>query len=105
MNNEEFLKKIDEEFRVHEHEDCIELETWTSAGVNMIHTLNPKTDGLLKMFIGLAESFDVDEEIDVHREDPLYKRSFTIKQSLEDFTEHKEKLESVAEKLIGGEKN
>lgn len=85
MTNEEFIKKTGEYFNVMEHEDCVELETWTKGGVNMIIVLHKENGLYIDQFNEYRENFDVDEEIDVYRQDQHYKDSFTIRQSLEDF--------------------
>lgn len=73
--------------------DGIEMETWTDGGVNMIVCLeNDK---------GLLENFDVEEEIDLHREGESYKRAFTLRQSLNDFEDYLKwlnKIVSIIEK-------
>ena len=70
-----------------------ELSTYTDGGVNIIIFLdfrgeeenveNPKKfKEKLKEYINY---FDVDEEIDIYRQDPRYCIDFTIKKSLKDF--------------------
>ena len=43
--------------------------------------------------------FDVDEEIDLHREMDMYKHNFTIRESLDDFENYLEWLESLLKEL------
>lgn len=43
------------------------------------------------------ENFDVDNEIDLHRESPAYRKSFSIRQSLEDFEEYEKFLWELAD--------
>jgi hypothetical protein len=62
----------------------------------MIITLNPFTvDG----FAEYVESFDVDDEIDLHRQDKRYREAFRITQSVDDFTKYQHFIEDVSLKL------
>lgn len=80
-----------------------ELDTYTDAGVNMIifldfrdTDLNPKNpNDFLKVFKERIESIDIDEEIELHRQDKRYCNEFTIKQSLEDFSSWKDGLKKA----------
>ena len=75
---------------------CAEVETWTEGGVNMVPALMPFTAEKFKEYVN---GFSVDEEIDLHREGDLYKRNFTISESLKDFTNFHKRLKQVAKKL------
>lgn len=90
----------DNEFRIHPFEQdgtkCAELETWTKGGVNMIITLMPFN---VKEFIEYVDGFDVDEEIMIHRQGKDYCNAFSIRQSLEDFEEFKNLLDTIVVKL------
>lgn len=75
---------------------CAEIERWTDGGVDMIIWLNPFTVNEFKNYV---IDFDVDNEIDLHRQDPQYKNVFTISQSLKDFKNFHEYLKQVVTKL------
>ena len=87
-------------FNVHltkqDNVQCAEIEKWTDGGVDMIIWLNPFTIDEFKNYVN---DFDVDEEIESHREDKQYKNAFTISQSLKDFTDFKNHLIEIASKL------
>ena len=85
-------------FRVHMEEgsESAEIETWTKGGVNMIFYLEPFT---VEEFKERVENFDIDEEIELHREDVRYRKAFTITQSVADFQAFKDYLEGLAAKL------
>ena len=89
-----------EAFLVHQFEQdgqqCAEVEKWTNGGVDMIITLIPFTKD---EFISYVDDFDIDEKIDFYRNDKSYKNTFTIRQSLKDFTEFNNMLKRVVEKL------
>ena len=89
-----------EDFLVHPFEQygqqCAEVEKWTDGGVDMIITLIPFTKD---EFISYVDDFDIDEKIDFYRNDKSYKNTFTIRQSLKDFTEFNNMLKRVVEKL------
>ena len=79
----------------------IEMESWTDGGVDMLFYIDFEKaieyensfEVLLKDYI---ENFYIDDEIDLHRQDSRYRNDFTIKESVKDFTEYKEKLKKIA---------
>lgn len=74
-------------------EICAEVVNWTDRGVNMVVTLLPFTFEELSAYV---EDFDVDEEIDIHRQDERYRNAFRISQSVKDFEDwHEEITEAV----------
>ena len=98
----ENLKNFFEEkdFNVHLTEQdgnqCAEVETWTDGGVNMILWLNPFT---IEEFKRRVNDFDVDEEIDLHRQGQDYKNAFSIRESVEDFESFHSRLKDVLSEL------
>lgn len=74
---------------------CAEIEKWTDGGVDMIIWLNPFTVDEFKSYIN---DFNIDEVIDLHRQEQLYKDNFTIRQSLKDFTDFHNELKSIFKK-------
>lgn len=90
----------DEGFKVdlyeQDGEQAAEIEKWTDGGVDMIINLLPFTK---ENFIEFVQNFDIDEEIDLHRQNAQYKKNFTISQSLKDFTDFHNHLKEVADKL------
>lgn len=60
-----------------------EVESWTDAGVDMIIALMPFNLHELEQY---CDTFDIDEEIDISRQDETYRNMFSISQRLEDFT-------------------
>ena len=70
MENKKFIEKIREFFGVYEDEQIVELETWTNGGVNMHIVLRKDSDkSYLQQFEDYFKNFDVDEEIEIHRQD------------------------------------
>ena len=45
----------------------------------------------------ISEAFDVDEEVDINRQDEKYRSAFTYRQSVEDFNNYDKWLKSIAE--------
>lgn len=84
-----FLYKQDEK-------QCAEIEAWTEGGVDMIINLMPFT---LIEFLNYVNSFDIDEEITLHRQDKTYCNNFKISKSVTDFTDFHNQLKEVASKL------
>ena len=69
----------------------------------MIIHLN-KDDNLsaTKQFIEYIDNFDIDEEIDIYREDKRYREAFTIRQSLQDFENWIKWLNEIKKDLLKG---
>lgn len=61
---------------------CAEIENWTDGGVDMVINLMPFGIIALQDYYN---NFDMDEEIDLHRQDERYRKAFRIKQSVMDF--------------------
>lgn len=100
MNNENFLKSIENYFGVFVSNNDIELETWTQGGVNMFVYLSlDSKENLLEQFEEYVRDFDVDEQIDLHRQDERYKDSFSIRESLNDFESYEEWLNGIVNNL------
>lgn len=79
------LDILEKYFGVSDIGEQYELEQWTDGGVDMIIYVNKNNIiGDLKNYL---ENFDIDEEIDIYRQDKSYKDNFTIAESLNDFTE------------------
>ena len=84
-----------------------ELEMWTNGGVNQFLFIDFRDNGKNPKnntdFLGLLEnrikSINIDEEIELHRQGNDYKQNFTIRESLEDFEDWKNKLEEILEQL------
>lgn len=95
-------KKIfKQNFGIYEDEYFYELEDWTASGVNMLIYLdkNEKTSAT-EQFIRYIDNFDIDEEIDIHRQDKRYRDVFSIRQSLEDFEDWINWLKHIYKELV-----
>jgi hypothetical protein len=100
MKDNDFLEIMNKHFGVHEDEEYIEFETWTDGGVNMFVTVHKKTDkSYFEQFEEYVKNFDIDEEIDIHRQDKLYKSHFTITRSVADFGDYKKWLENIVTEM------
>lgn len=90
----------EKDFNVHlfkqDKKQCAEIEKWTDGGVDMIINLMPFT---VERFVDYVNNFNVDEEIDLHRQDKRYKDAFTISDSLKDFTNFHNHLKEIASAL------
>jgi len=97
---EELRAILETEFAIHECGDgSYELETWTKGGVNMIIHISATDEAVIEEFCDYADNFDVEEEIDLHRQCESYKNVFTIRMSLADFEAFEKRLEDIADKL------
>ena len=87
-------------FNINESAYELELESWTDGGVNMFISIDKNSDNnLLEQLERFVENFDIDEEIDIHREDENYKRNFTIRESINDFENWVNYIEECISKL------
>ena len=77
---------LEELFNVSESADDLELESYTDGGVDMFITIEKdNSNNLLEQLRLFVKNFDIDEEIDIHRQDTDYRRNFTIRESINDF--------------------
>ena len=93
-------KLLLELFNINESAYELELESWTNGGINMLISIDKNSDNnLLEQLERFVENFDIDEEIDIHREDENYKRNFTIRESINDFENWVDYIEECISKL------
>ena len=91
---------LEELFNVSESADDLELESWTDGGVNMFIGIDKNSsNNLLEQLRLFVENFDIDEEIDIHRQDTDYRRNFTIRESIRDFENWVDYIEECISKL------
>ena len=87
-------------FNINESAYGLELESCTDGGVNMLIGIDKDSDyDLLAQLEQFVENFDIDEEIDIHRQDAYYRRKFTIKESIRDFENWVDYIEECISKL------
>lgn len=80
-----------------------ELNTYTNGGVNMIIFLDfrgeeknvENKDRFIEKFLDYINDFDVDYEIDLHRQAQDYRNAFTISQSVKDFKSWKKEMKRI----------
>lgn len=92
------LELLDRSFEIHNSNDCYELEEWTDGGVDMIITLSKEDNrfsSMLEQFRYYVDSFNIDEEIDIYRQDKGYCENFTCRESVKDFEAWEEYIENV----------
>lgn len=87
-------------FNINESAYELELESWTDGGVDMFISIDKNSDNnLLEQLERFVENFDIDEEIDIHRQDTDYRRRFTIRESINDFENWVDYIEECISKL------
>ena len=102
--NKKQLSILSSNFRLYEDKQYLTLETWTSGGVNMIiYISKTMSDGLVEQFEYYINSFDIDEEIDLHRQDIRYRNAFRIVESVNDFSKYISKMKSILKQLKSAE--
>jgi len=95
-NHDNFLDFINVFFyNIHNTPDGIEFQTWTKRGVNMVHYFHATDDCYFNQLKQLAGDFDIDEEIELHRQDKRYSKLFTITDSVTDFESYQIYLQNI----------
>lgn len=85
-------------FGVSVGEGYIEIENWTTGGVDMNITIDTTSDDtLVEQLQSYIDNFDIDEEIETFRQNQDYKNRFTLRQSFKDFDEW---IEETMPKLV-----
>ena len=79
-----FLEQYFDYIETDYNDNDLYLETWTNGGVDMVIYLD-KNKSLIENLEEYIESFDIDEEIEIYRQDQRYKQNFTIRESVNDF--------------------
>ncbi len=83
-----------------------EIEDWTTCGVDMIHFIDLRGKDINNPedwedeISDIYDNFDVDEEIDRHRESDEYRKAFAISASVRDFEAWEERLGKFANDVI-----
>ena len=91
---------LEELFNISEGTNEIELESWTNGGVDMFITIDKNSyNTLLEQLKEFVENFDIDEEIEIYRQDTDYRRNFTIRESINDFENWVDYIEECISKL------
>ena len=102
--NKKQLSILSSKFRIYEDNQYLTLETWTDGGVNMIiYISKTMSDSLVKQFESYIDSFDIDEEIDLHRQDSRYRNAFRIVESVNDFSSFIKDMKSILKQLKSAE--
>jgi hypothetical protein len=84
-----------------------ELNTCTDGGVNVIIFIDfrdtdkdPKNEKDFKdLFSEHVNNIDIDEEIELNRQDKSYKQAFTLTEAVKDFTAYKKRLSKLVKSL------
>jgi hypothetical protein len=75
---------LEANFNVYEDKNELELEQWTKGGVDMIIYLDKNKD-IIEQLEEYINNFDIDNEIDLYRQDKRYREAFKITESVKDF--------------------
>ena len=74
------------------------LEQWTNGGVDMIIEFE-KNRNVIEVLQEYINNFDIDEEIEIHRQDKSYRENFTIRESLVDFENWIDFIKNIIKQL------
>src|SRR5574344_202516 len=95
-------KILEKYFGFSELNDSYDIEQWTNGGVDMIIYIDKNSnETLIEQLEEYINNFDIDEEIDLYRENEDYKNNFTIRASLEDFENWVEYINDIIKELKG----
>lgn len=92
---------LEEEFKIYEDTNTIEIEQWTDLGVDMIIELEKDRD-IVEQLVDYVYNFDIDEEIDLYRENEDYRERFSILESVNDFEKWLNFINDIITRLKGG---
>ena len=92
---------LEEEFKIYEDTNTIEIEQWTDLGVDMIIELEKDRD-IVEQLVDYVYNFDIDEEIDLYRENEDYRERFSILESVNDFEKWLDFINDIITRLKGG---
>ena len=92
---------LEEEFKIYEDTNIIEIEQWTDLGVDMIIELEKDKD-IVEQLVDYVYNFDIDEEIDLYRENKDYRERFSILESVNDFEKWLNFINDIITRLKGG---
>ncbi len=94
------LQVLENHFRIYETKEDYELETWTDGGVDMLIYIDKfREENVIEQLECYVDTFDIDEVIDLHRQDKRYRDDFKITESLKDFEDWIEFLEVIIKEL------
>lgn len=101
--NEKQRKILEEKFNIFEEtytdRKYLELEAWTNGGVDMIIEVDILNNDIISELEDYLDNFDIDEEIDMYRQDKRYREAFRITESVKDFEEWVEFIEETIKEL------
>lgn len=90
---EQLIKFFSEKgFTVHDFGDIVEVETSTERGTSMLFEFQPFTK---EEIVSVLRGFDVEEEVELHRQDQTYRNAFSLREALDDFENFKNRVNTL----------
>ena len=100
----EELQVLENHFKIFESTKDYELEAWTDGGVDMLIYIDKfREEDVIEQLEHYVEEFDIDEVIDLYRQDKRYRDAFRITESVKDFEDWIEFIETIIKDLKGEE--
>ena len=96
--NKKIREILEKHFNIYESNTEYELENWTDGGVDMFINID-KDKNIIEELEKFIENVDIDEEIEILRQNDDYKMNFTIKESLNDFENWLENIKDIIKEL------
>lgn len=77
----------------------LELEDWTDGGVDMLIYIDLQQTNIINGLEEYLNNFDIDEEIDIYRQDKSYRDAFKITDSVKDFENWVKYIKNIIKEL------
>lgn len=92
--NKRQKRLLEDNFRIYKDGKNWDLERWTDGGVDMFINVDI-TKNIVEEFENYLNNFDMDEEIELLRQDKSYKETFTIRESVQDFEMWENQIKTI----------
>ena len=89
---------LKDNFNIYKDNNNWDLEQWTNGGVDMFINIDTNNN-IIKELEQYLDNFDIDEEIDIYRQDKRYREAFTIRESVKDFEDWVEYIKEIIKLL------
>lgn len=96
--NKKQLRILEDNFNIYKDNNNWDLERWTDGGVDMFINIDTNNN-IIEEFEFYLDNFNIDEEIDIYRQDKSYKEAFTIRESVKDFEDWVEFIKEILKDL------
>lgn len=94
--NKKQMDYLNDNFNIYEDSETVCLESWTDGGVDMTIYIDKRENiDYLQQLVDYYNDFDIDDEIEIYRQNEEYRRNFKITESVKDFADYLEFIDNV----------